>query len=190
MPRKIVPWDEVQRYHDAGHSICACAKTFNFSITAWYKAAANGKVRRTFVPPSGRRLDWALIQRYYDEGNSVHKCREHFGFSLRSWQKARRRGAIEIRPLRMGIEILLLTSKSRRSIKRRVLEEGLLSAECSRCGLTEWRGKLLSIQIDHINGIKDDHRLENLRMLCPNCHSQTDTYGRRNGNRAAACPVI
>jgi 5-methylcytosine-specific restriction endonuclease McrA len=39
------------------------------------------------------------------------------------------------------------------------------------------------VQIDHINGIHDDYRLENLRMLCPNCHSQTATYGRRNVGR-------
>ena len=40
-------------------------------------------------------------------------------------------------------------------------------------------GKRLSIQLDHINGINDDYRLENLRMLCPNCHSLTETYGYR-----------
>jgi 5-methylcytosine-specific restriction endonuclease McrA len=41
----------------------------------------------------------------------------------------------------------------------------------------------LTVQIDHINGVRDDHRLENLRMLCPNCHSQTATYGQRNRSR-------
>jgi 5-methylcytosine-specific restriction endonuclease McrA len=39
------------------------------------------------------------------------------------------------------------------------------------------------MHLDHINGVRDDHRLENLRMLCPNCHSQTPTYGGRNAKR-------
>ena len=47
-------------------------------------------------------------------------------------------------------------------------------------GSRSWLGKPLSIQIDHRNGIRSDHRLENLRMLCPNCHSQTETYGAKN----------
>ncbi len=68
-------------------------------------------------------------------------------------------------------------------MKERLLREGLLRTECEQCGLSEWRGKPLSVHIDHINGVKDDHRLENLRMLCPNCHSQTDTYGARNKGR-------
>jgi len=41
-------------------------------------------------------------------------------------------------------------------------------------------GRALSIHLDHINGAGDDYRLDNLRMLCPNCHSQTETYGGRN----------
>jgi 5-methylcytosine-specific restriction endonuclease McrA len=67
----------------------------------------------------------------------------------------------------------------------------LLENRCQECGLTEWLGEPLTVQIDHINGVRTDYRLENLRMLCPNCHSQTETHGIRNRRpRAVAreCP--
>ncbi|MGB2240169.1 MAG: HNH endonuclease [Pseudomonadales bacterium] len=52
---------------------------------------------------------------------------------------------------------------------------------CSSCGIgDEWNGKPITLQLDHINGVNNDHRLDNLRMLCPNCHSQTDTWCGRN----------
>lgn len=55
---------------------------------------------------------------------------------------------------------------------------------CQLCGLgPEWNGKDLVLQIDHKNGDKYDHRFENLRYLCPNCHSQTETYGSKNRKR-------
>lgn len=67
-------------------------------------------------------------------------------------------------------------------LKIRLLREGLLEAKChdENCGLTEWTGKPISLQLDHINGDNYDHRIENLRLLCPNCHSQTDTFAGRN----------
>jgi hypothetical protein len=53
--------------------------------------------------------------------------------------------------------------------------------ECEECGLgDEWRGKKITLQVDHINGINYDHRPENLRFLCPNCHSQTSTFCWKN----------
>jgi len=49
---------------------------------------------------------------------------------------------------------------------------------CEKCGIVEWQGKLIRFHLDHINGNHTDNTVENLRLLCPNCHSQTDTYCR------------
>jgi len=59
-------------------------------------------------------------------------------------------------------------------------EEGLIN-KCAICSMLPiWNNKPITLQLDHINGINTDNRLENLRLLCPNCHSQTDTYTGRN----------
>lgn len=66
-------------------------------------------------------------------------------------------------------------------LKKRLVSENYMKYECSFCfnnGI--WQNIELTLQLDHINGINDDHRIENLRFLCPNCHSQTSTYAGRN----------
>lgn len=65
-------------------------------------------------------------------------------------------------------------------IRTRVLKEGLIEYKCKNCGNDgEWFGKELVLQLDHINGVGNDNRLENLRFLCPNCHTQTETWGSK-----------
>lgn len=65
-------------------------------------------------------------------------------------------------------------------LKNRLLAEGLKEHKCEYCGIIEWNGKPAPIELDHINGNHHDNRLENLRILCPNCHAQTDTYRGKN----------
>jgi hypothetical protein len=67
-------------------------------------------------------------------------------------------------------------------LKNKLLKEGYKEHKCENpeCGLTEWHGKPIPLELHHINGDNTDNRLENLQLLCPNCHSLTDTYGGKN----------
>ena len=89
----------------------------------------------------------------------------------------------------MSIEQLLTGPRNRSHIKARLLQAGLKDSACEICGLAAWQGAQLSLELHHINGDGRDNRLENLQLLCPNRHSQTDTFGARNKRlrqRAAA----
>ena len=80
-------------------------------------------------------------------------------------------------------EILIENSSytNRTRLKIRLLKEHLIEYKCAICGNKgEWNNQPLTLQLDHINGINNDNRIENLRFLCPNCHSQTETYSGRN----------
>lgn len=73
------------------------------------------------------------------------------------------------------------SSYNRTHLKKRLVDEGVLKNECVKCGNNgEWLGEPISLQLDHINGVNNDNRLDNLRILCPNCHSQTSTYAGKN----------
>jgi len=79
-------------------------------------------------------------------------------------------------------------------IKERLIKEGLKEAKCECCGLSDWNGQPIPLQLHHINGNREDNRLENFQILCPNCHAQTDNYCRgqkeKKVNRCAICGKI
>ncbi len=82
------------------------------------------------------------------------------------------------------------TYNSRHDIKIKLLKLNILDYKCAICGNDGTHfGKPLSLQLDHLNGVSNDNRIDNLRFLCPNCHSQTDTFSGKRLKRYDYCPI-
>jgi hypothetical protein len=90
---------------------------------------------------------------------------------------------------KMPIEEILVqgSTYNRSSLKARLYDEGLKQPVCELCGQDEiWRGRRMGLILDHISGVRDDNRLENLRIICPNCAATLDTHcGRKHPNNLA-----
>jgi hypothetical protein len=149
------------------------------------KATIAYHCRRLGLPAddtAARRYDWGEIQTAYDTGLSVRECMRRFGFSSASWHKAVERNAIKPRPSRTPLAELLVDGRPthRCHLRARLIDEGLKEDRCERCGLRDWQEAPISLQLHHRNGRGLDNRLENLELLCPNCHTQTENWGARN----------
>jgi hypothetical protein len=128
-------------------------------------------LRKLGLCPSGGA--WRVLKKYADQWNI---STDHFD-PARSIQGNLRNPA---RPLE---DVLVENSTySRQHVKRRLFQEGLKEPVCEMCGQGEmWRGRPMGMILDHINGVRNDHRLENLRIVCPNCAATLDTHcGRKN----------
>lgn len=93
-------------------------------------------------------------------------------------------------PKQRSIEEVAVENSSfdRSSLKKKILKLGLKKYECEECGHPPiWRGKEIHLILDHINGINNDHRLENLRFLCPMCNATLDTHGGKNNRIYKNC---
>jgi AcrR family transcriptional regulator len=149
------------------------------------KATISYHARKLGLPPVrafAQRYDWEAVQRYYDEGHDLVACIARFGFCRASWSQAVERGDIVSRPRALPIERFLVagSTASRQNLKRRLIAAELKIGACEVCGVSRWRGRSLSLELHHRNGVRDDNRLDNLQILCPNCHSQTQSWGGRN----------
>ena len=144
--------------------------------------------RRFGIEPDLRfsvRYDWSEIGADHDSGLSVRDCMLKHGFSSDAWSKAVARGDVIPRPHAKPLEELLISGRrcGRWNLKRRLLAEGLKENRCELFGISEWQRRPPAMQLHHKDGDGTNNELDNLELLCPNCHSQTDTYGGRNGHR-------
>lgn len=104
-------------------------------------------------------------------------------FHGQTWNQGNEAGLLIRHEPRPFEEILVIDSTytSTTTLKRRLLKAGMLENRCDECGLPpEWRGSPLVMRLDHINGVRTDNRISNLRLLCPNCDSQMPTFAGRN----------
>ena len=141
---------------------------------------------RELVQQSTSKSDLANKLGYGKGGSNwgtIHKRLDSYGINWVHLLKAKHRGNNGGGALARPIEEYLVqnSTMNRNHLKKRLIKEGLLANECSVCSLSgEWNGSKIVLHLDHINGVNDDNRLHNLRLLCPNCHSQTATYAGSN----------
>jgi len=174
--------DKVEHLFDEGFGVNETARILGISPgTVSYH-----KRRLGFPMQTGcnRRYDWAAVQLHYDAGHSARECCKHFGCSSQTFHEAMQRGAIVCRPRAMPLHALLTAGpRSRKNIKDRLIAAGVKEHRCEECGISRWRDRALSLCLHHVNGDRHDNRLENLALLCPNCHSQTPNFGSKNRRR-------
>ncbi|HEX8068163.1 MAG TPA: LuxR C-terminal-related transcriptional regulator [Thermoleophilaceae bacterium] len=147
------------------------------STVSWH-ARRLGHAGRTEL---AQRYDWGEVQRYYDAGHSSNECCAHFGFARSAWAAAVGDGRVIPRPRASPLCDLLVAGgrTSRHTLKRRLIAAGIKDGRCDWCGIDSWLDEPLSLHLHHVNGDGSDNRLHNLRLLCPNCHSQTENFAGR-----------
>lgn len=161
--RKTHDWPEIQKFYDEGHTVSEVVERFGLC----WSLITDAKRRKDFILADTncpeRKLALALKRREMQE-NGRKRTRE-----------------AEIST------VLMRDSRHSTGVVRRiVVRNELLPYFCSneKCQLhgspAVWAGEEIVLHLDHVNGVRNDHRIENLRWLCPNCHSQTKTYCGRN----------
>ncbi len=126
-----------------------------------------------------------VIHEWYCELNKNRKTTNPSGAKKGSipWNKGQTTGRAPAWDNKYSIDKVLIENSTypRHCLKRRIIKENLIEYKCACCGLGDtWNSNDLVLILDHINGINNDNRLENLRFVCPNCDSQLPTYKSRN----------
>lgn len=120
------------------------------------------------------------LKTHYGNRQTVKKYIELYEISIKHFGNYNNgRGSIN-----KTINDILVKNSSYRhntNLKKKLFNDGLKKPECEMCGQDEnWNGKKMHLILDHINGENDDNRIENLRILCPNCNATLDTHGGKN----------
>ena len=135
-------------------------------------------------------LRWFGLRTAGGNHRLVRKHIERLGLSTDHWTFDPRPRTPRVVPPLEAVLVKGSTYK-RSSLKKRLYEEGLKERRCELCGQGElWRGLPMSLILDHVNGVHDDNRLENLRIVCPNCNATFDTHcGRKHSRDDRVCEL-
>lgn len=113
----------------------------------------------------------------------VHNAIEKYSLDISHFTGQGWNTGLKFKPFKeKPIDDILVSDSSYQSfkLKRRLLSDGLKLHICEQCGLTEWQGSPIPLELHHINGNNRDNRIENLLLLCPNCHALTEYYRGKN----------
>lgn len=134
-------------------------------------------LRRLGLTPQGNFRTFHKYVKKYKIDTSHFLGRSHLAGKKRNLKK-------------IGLDKILVKDSfySIKNLKQRLIDDGYFSYECNCCKISKWMDKEIKLQLDHINGDRFDNRIENLRLLCPNCHSQTDTFCKKNISKKKKIP--
>ncbi len=142
------------------------AKWRTFSIEQLQQFVATSRSYRELAGKLGYQRDGGGTIK------SLHNMCEELGLDVSHFQGQKwNKENYDIHALYNGAK-----KKNGKDFLKTVLGIKQLPRQCERCGLSAWMGSEIPLQVHHINGIHQDNRIENLQVLCHNCHAQTDTY--------------
>lgn len=163
--------------------VCSCGE----NRRSEFYSSRPKKCKKCYQTTSIPACDWALIQNYYDAGHTIPECELKFNLSRRAFGTAKKQGLIKTRRAghqRFVPDVQLFrenSSEARKMVKLRLIQSGEVENKCAICSQPPiWNGLSLVFVLDHKNGKNNDHRKENLQLVCPNCNSQLPTFSKRN----------